>query len=118
MAARLADGWNVPMATVDDFRRKVGVLNHHLGRAGRHHDDIERSVGLGLCQDRSMLRARYGARADVLAPSILSGSTNEIVDTVGHYEAADADWVFVSVRAPFDVDELEQFAADVIPEFS
>jgi alkanesulfonate monooxygenase SsuD/methylene tetrahydromethanopterin reductase-like flavin-dependent oxidoreductase (luciferase family) len=118
MAARLADGWNVPMATVDDFQRKVRVLDEHLAQAGRQHDEIERSVGLGLCRDRSTLRARYGERADVLAPSILSGSTDEIVDKVSRYADAGADWIFVSVRAPFDIEELEQFAADIIPAFS
>lgn len=118
MAARLADGWNVPMATLDDFRRKVGVLDEHLERAGRAHDDIERSVGLGLCLDRSKLRERYGDRAEILAPSILSGSTGEIVDRVGAYVDAGADWILISVRAPFDIEELERFAADVMPAFS
>lgn len=118
MAARLADGWNVPMATPEDFQRKVDVLDHHLERAGRAHDEIERSVGLGLCRDRLQLADRYGERADVLAPSILSGSTDEIVDRIGEYAAAGADWIFVSIRAPFHVEELEQFAADVVPVFS
>jgi alkanesulfonate monooxygenase SsuD/methylene tetrahydromethanopterin reductase-like flavin-dependent oxidoreductase (luciferase family) len=26
LAGRLADGWNVPMATVEDFRRKAAIV--------------------------------------------------------------------------------------------
>lgn len=115
MAARLADGWNVPMATLEDYGRKVQVLDDHLERAGRAHDAIERSVGLGLCFDRDQLAERYGDRAATIAPAVLSGSTEEVIDRVAAYGAAGADWVFVSTRAPFDNEELERFAAEVIP---
>lgn len=118
MAARLADGWNVPMATLEDYARKVRVLDDHLEQAGRPHDAIERSVGLGLCFDRSQLGVRYGERASAIAPAVLSGSTDEVITRVAAYGAAGADWVFVSVRAPFDNDELERFAAEVVPALS
>jgi alkanesulfonate monooxygenase SsuD/methylene tetrahydromethanopterin reductase-like flavin-dependent oxidoreductase (luciferase family) len=118
MAARLADGWNVPMATIDDFRRKVRVLEHHAEIAGRDPASIERTVGLGLCWDEALLSQRFGERAAALAPSILSGSTEQVIDRVAAYGVAGADWVFLSVRAPFDPDELDRFAADVIPALS
>lgn len=115
MAGRIADGWNVPMATVEDYARKVRVLDRAAEEAGRPADAIERSVGVGLCWDPDRLVERFGERAEILRPSILTGSTQEVVDRVAAYREAGADWLFVSVRSPFDVDELDRFAADVIP---
>ena len=34
---------------------------------------------------------------------------------VGAYAEAGAEWVIVAMRAPFDRDGLERFAAEVIP---
>lgn len=116
MAARLADGWNVPMATLDDFARKAALLDRCAAEAGRDPADLERSVGLGLCWDPERLTERFGERAPQLSASILSGSTDQVVDRVAAYGRAGADLVIVSLRAPFEVDELERFAAEVVPE--
>lgn len=115
MAARLADGWNVPMATLDDFHRKISVLRTEAERCQRDPASIETSVGLGLCWDPALIPERFGERAEALRPTILSGSTAEVVDRVGAYRDAGADWLFVSIRSPFDPDELERFAQEVIP---
>ncbi len=115
MAGAIADGWNVPMATLEDFTTKCAILRRSAENAGREPGEVEASVSLGLCWDRSRLRDRFGERADVLAPSILSGSTQEVIDRLAAYGRAGADWVFVSVRAPFDGDELDRFATEVIP---
>lgn len=118
MAARMADGWNIPMATVDDFARKAELLDRSAEESGRDPATIECSVGVGLSWDPRAIGDRYGARAEVLAPSILSGTTDEVCTRVAAYREAGADWLFISVRAPFDVEELERFAADVILEFA
>jgi hypothetical protein len=46
------------------------------------------------------------------------GSRDELVDQVGRYVDAGAEWVILAMRAPFDRDGLERFAADVLPAFS
>ena len=117
MAGRLADGWNVPMATVDDFARKAAVLAHSAEGAGRNPGDVERSVGVGLCWDPSQVAELYGERAEIMRPSILSGSTDEVLARTAAYRDAGADWLFLSVRAPFDADELDRFAEEIAPEF-
>ncbi|CAE7516732.1 mer, partial [Symbiodinium sp. KB8] len=117
MAARLADGWNVPMASLSDFDRKVRILDHHIELAGRDRRAVERSVGLGLCWDRSLLAERFGNRAASLEPMILGGSTGEVTERVAAYREAGADWLLVSIRAPFDLEELERFAEEIVPEF-
>ena len=53
--------------------------------------------------------------SDYVKPGVLSGSVQEMVDKVGAYVAAGAQWVILAMRAPFDRDGLERFAAEVIP---
>ena len=38
-----------------------------------------------------------------------------MVDRIGEYRDAGADWVILALRAPFDVDGLDRFAAEVLP---
>jgi alkanesulfonate monooxygenase SsuD/methylene tetrahydromethanopterin reductase-like flavin-dependent oxidoreductase (luciferase family) len=47
---------------------------------------------------------------------VLTGSVAEMVDRVGGYVEAGADWVILALRAPFDRDGLERFASEVIPQ--
>lgn len=117
-AARLADGWNVPMAKLDDFREMATLLDREAELADRDPEEITKSVNLGLCWDPAELGERFGERAAAMAPAILSGSTAEVTDKVAQYRAAGADWVNVSVRAPFHVEELERFASEIMPEFA
>lgn len=113
LAGRLADGWNVPMASVEDYRRKAAIVAAAAEAAGRDPADIERSVNVGLCWDEAHIPERYGARWQALRPAILTGSTQQVVDHVAAYRAAGADTVILSLRAPFDLDEVERFATEV-----
>lgn len=115
LAARLADGWNVPMATLEDFTRKCGLLRRSAEAAGRDPVAVEASVSLGLCFDQARLAERFGPRAEVLRPAVLTGSDDEVADTAAAYRDAGADWLILSLRAPFDTDELERFAERVLP---
>lgn len=117
MAGRVADGWNVPMATLDDYRRKAALLRRSAEAAGRDPAGVEATVSLGIGFDEAALRERYGARLDAMRPSILSGSTDEVIERVAAYRDAGADTVLLSVRAPFPVEDLERFAAEVVPAF-
>ena len=44
---------------------------------------------------------------------MLTGSVDEVVARVGEYVEAGADQVNLALRAPFDVDALEQFSASM-----
>jgi 2-methylisocitrate lyase-like PEP mutase family enzyme len=44
-------------------------------------------------------------------PGVLTGSFDEVVERVGRYVDAGADQVNLALRAPFDVDALEQFSS-------
>jgi len=115
LAARHADGWNIPFITPDAYRHKAEVLEAHCDREGRDPTTIERSVNLTLAWTEEDLRARFGGMADWIRPSALTGSTAEIVDRVGAYRDAGAQWVNLALRAPFDTESVDRFAAEVLP---
>jgi len=118
IAAQHADGWNVPFIPPDVYRHKVQVLTDHCDKVGRDPATIEKSVNLTLAWSEDELRERFGGMTDWIRPSALTGSPNEIVDRLGDYADAGADWVMVALRAPFDMDGLDRFAAEVMPAFA
>lgn len=117
LAARHADGWNVPFITPDAYRHKVEVLEGHCAREGRDPTTIEKTINVTLAWSDEELRSRFGGMADWIRPSALTGSTDQIVDRIGEYRDAGADWVNLALRAPFDVEAVDRFAAEVLPAF-
>jgi F420-dependent oxidoreductase-like protein len=117
IVARHADGWNIPFITPEVYRHKVEVLGEHCARAGRDPATIEKSVNLTLAWTEQELRDRFGGMADWILPSALTGSPAQIVDRIAAYRDAGASWVNLALRAPFDVDALDRFAAEVVPAF-
>lgn len=115
MAGRLADGWNVPMASLPDFRRKVALLRRSAEEADRDRGAVEATVSLGLGFSEAELGTRSGSRLDAMRPGILSGSADEVIERVAAYGAAGADTVLLSVRSPFPREDLQRFASEVIP---
>lgn len=114
IVARHADGWNVPFVSVDDFRHKVEVLSAHCEDAGRDPSTIDKGVNLGMAFTEEQARAQFGAILPAVRPGLLSGSVQEMVDRIGEYADAGADWVILAARAPFDMDAIERFAEEVI----
>ncbi|HEX4530615.1 MAG TPA: TIGR03560 family F420-dependent LLM class oxidoreductase [Acidimicrobiia bacterium] len=117
LVARHADGWNAPFVSVDTFRHKRGVLEAHCADADRDPADITRSLNLALAWREEDLRAQFGNTAEFMRGSVLTGTTQDVVDRIGEYADAGADQVNVAMRAPFDVAGLERFAAEVLPQF-
>ncbi len=119
IAAQHADGWNVPFISPADFAHKVGVLGEHCARVGRDPSSITKTVNVGLAYGEADLTAQFGrGMARLVRPGVLMGSTQEMIDTIGAYSDAGAEWVIIARRAPFDADSIDRFAADVLPAFS
>jgi F420-dependent oxidoreductase-like protein len=111
IAARFADGWNIPFVSVETFARKRSMLHEHCAAIGRNPADIRCAVNVGLAWTEESLRQQFGAIADFVRPGVLGGSVDEVVERVGRFVEAGADQVNLALRAPFDVDALERFAA-------
>jgi F420-dependent oxidoreductase-like protein len=115
IAAEHADGWNVPFIAPDAWAHKAAVLDEHCAAVGRDADEIVKSVNVGMAFTDEELRRQFGRMSEYVKPGVLSGSVQEMVDKVGAYVAAGAQWVILAMRAPFDRDGLERFAAEVVP---
>jgi F420-dependent oxidoreductase-like protein len=111
IAARYADGWNVPYVSPDQFAHKRAVLHRYCDEAGRPRDDIRCSVNVGLAWTEESLQAQFGELAPFVRPGVLGGSEQEVVDRIGQYVDAGAEQVNIALRAPFDVDALARFGA-------
>ena len=62
------------------------------------------------------LRRRFGDAVDVVKQGTLYGSVDQIVEKVGRYEEAGAQWLNIGVRAPFELEALERFMLEVVPQ--
>jgi F420-dependent oxidoreductase-like protein len=110
IAARFADGWNVPFVDPQAFTAKREVLHRHCADVGRDPAEIRCAVNVGLAWTEESLVQQFGALAPRVRPGVLGGSVQQVVDRIGEYVEAGADQVNLALRAPFDVDALQQFS--------
>ena len=87
------------------------MLHEHCAAAGRDAAEIRCAVNVGLAWSEESLRHQFGAIADFVRPGVLGGSIDQVVDRIGEYVDAGADQVNLALRAPFDLDAVERFAA-------
>lgn len=113
IAARFADGWNVPFIAPDVLAHKKAVLAAHCAAVGRDPAAIRCAVNVGLCQDEDALRAQFGAMADFVRPGVLIGSPDQLVDRTGEYVEAGADQLNIAMRAPWDLSLLDLASAAI-----
>ena len=118
IAARFADGWNVPFVDPATFAAKRDVLHRHCADVGRDPAEIRCAVNVGLAWTEDSLRQQFGNIADFVRPGVLGGTVGQVVDRIGEYVDAGADQVNLALRAPFDVDALEQFSNTLEPQLN
>ncbi|CAB4835704.1 unannotated protein [freshwater metagenome] len=110
IAAKYADGWNVPFIAPELFAHKNQVLDQHCATVGREPSEIRRAINLGLAFTEDSLQQQFGAIADSVRPGVLTGSHQQVIDRIGRYVEAGAQQVNIALRAPFDLEVLEQFS--------
>lgn len=110
IAARYADGWNIPFVAPEVFAHKRAVLEAHCADVGRDPAAILCAVNVGAAADLPSLEAQFGAMTDYARPGCLVGSPDEMVDQIGAYVEAGADQVNIALRAPWDLEILDHLA--------
>jgi F420-dependent oxidoreductase-like protein len=127
IAARHADGWNVPYIGAEEFAHKCGVLDEWCEKEGRDPQTIERSVNLGfymapddasVAAHQEKLRQQWGPQAAERAGGQLTGSPKQAIEQVAQYAAAGATRLNVAIRPPVDWEALDAFVAEVVPNFT
>ena len=115
ICAQWADGWNVPFITPADWAHKSRVLDAHCERLGRDPSEVTRSVNVAMAFTEADLQEGFGKLAESVRPTMFTGSVQQMVDHAGAFVDAGAEYLILALRAPFDRDGLERFAAEVIP---
>jgi F420-dependent oxidoreductase-like protein len=124
IAARHADGWNVPYINVEEYERLNGVLDAWCEHENRDPSTIERSVNLHMHMGANeadadrIARSRgealaAGGRAP--AQGAVQGTPQRAIETLKYYEEAGAARVSIAIRPPVEWDALQAFAEEVIP---
>ncbi|MCU1395221.1 MAG: hypothetical protein JWM34_3649 [Ilumatobacteraceae bacterium] len=110
IAAKYADGWNVPFVPPETFARKRGVLLQHCDTVGRDPSEIRCAVNVALAWTEESLLAQFGELAPLARTGCLTGSDEQVLDRIGEYVEAGADQVNIGLRAPFDLDAIERLS--------
>jgi alkanesulfonate monooxygenase SsuD/methylene tetrahydromethanopterin reductase-like flavin-dependent oxidoreductase (luciferase family) len=113
IVAELADGWNVPFVSPEEFAHKRDVLHRHCTSVGREPGEIRCSVNVGCAPTEESLQRQFGLTAEFVRPGVLMGSTTDLVEGLQRYIAAGADQINLAMRAPFELGALEAIAAAI-----
>jgi alkanesulfonate monooxygenase SsuD/methylene tetrahydromethanopterin reductase-like flavin-dependent oxidoreductase (luciferase family) len=123
LAAKYADEFNMPFASVEDSERQFGRVRAAAEEAGRKGDDLTYSNALVVCVGRDEAEvarraAAIGREVDELKLNGLAGSPAEVVDKIGRYAEAGASRVYLQVLDLDDLDHLELISSQVQSQLS
>lgn len=118
LAARFADEFNVPFASLEDTERQFGRVRAAAEEAGRPADTLVYSNALVVCVGRDDVEvarraAAIGREVDELKAHGLAGSPAEVVDKIGRYGALGAGRIYLQLLDLDDLDHLELISAQV-----
>ncbi|MFG2297720.1 LLM class F420-dependent oxidoreductase [Streptomyces sp. NPDC048603] len=121
LAARYADEFNMPFASVADSRRQFGRVREAAEQAGRKPGELVYSNALVVCvgqDDAEVARraAAIGREVDELKANGLAGSPAEVVEKIGTYAEAGSSRIYLQVLDLDDLDHLELISAGVLSQ--
>ncbi len=120
VVAALADGWNVPLLSIEEYRHKLEVLARHCAAAGRDPATIRKSTGFALCVRRTGAEVRAELQRREAAGvreyrRVVAGTPEEVAGALAPYVAAGADTLLVEGSGPLDDETLGLFIDEVAP---
>ncbi len=118
LAARYADEFNIPFASIQDSERQFGRVRQAAKEAGRAPDDLVYSNALVACvgkDDAQFARraAAIGREPADLRASGLGGTPAEVVDKIGRYAEIGASRFYLQILDLHDLDHLELISSAV-----
>ncbi|MFG2713258.1 LLM class F420-dependent oxidoreductase [Streptomyces goshikiensis] len=121
LAARYADEFNMPFASIADSRRQFGRVREAVAEAGRKADELVYSNALVVCvgrNDAEVARraAAIGREVDELKANGLAGSPAEVVEKIGTYGAIGSSRVYLQLLDLDDLDHLELISSQVLSQ--
>ena len=123
LAAQFAAEFNIPFAPLDMAKTQVERVADALAAAGRSADSLTYSAAFVVCAGRddadiARRAAAIGREVDELrSNSALVGTPAEIADKLGPYIGAGIQRAYLQLLDMSDLDHLEFFATEVVPQF-
>ncbi|MET7573762.1 LLM class F420-dependent oxidoreductase [Streptomyces sp. NPDC005492] len=123
LAAKYADEFNMPFASIEDSERQFGRVRAAAEAVGRKGDDLTYSNALVVCigkDDQEVARraAVIGREVDELKANGLAGSPSEVVDKIGRYAEVGSQRVYLQILDLDDLDHLELLSSQVQSQLS
>lgn len=121
LAAKYADEFNIPFASLDDTRVQFDRVRAAASAAGRDPESLVYSNALVLCCGRTedeiaRRAASIGREVSELRENGAAGSPAELVDKIGRYGELGATRVYLQTLDLDDLDHLELVASEVAPQ--
>jgi F420-dependent oxidoreductase-like protein len=122
LTAAFASEFNIPFAPLEVARTQFERVASALADAGRAAESLTYSAAFVVCagrdeQDIARRAAAIGRDVDELrSNSPLVGTPAEIADKLGAYLQIGVQRVYLQVLDPADLDHVDFFAAEVIPQ--
>ena len=122
LAAAFASEFNIPFAPLDMAKTQCERVASALADAGRSPDSLTYSAAFVVCagrdeQEIARRAAAIGREVDELrSNSPLVGTPAEIADKLSAYRQIGVQRVYLQVLDMSDLDHVEFFAAEVIPQ--
>jgi F420-dependent oxidoreductase-like protein len=122
LAAKFAAEFNVPFMPVDVAKDICGRVRSAVADAGRAEDSLTYSAAFVLCAGRDDAQVAQRAEAigrevdEILGASPLAGTPGEIVDKLGPFVEIGVQRFYLQVLDMSDLDHLELFATEVVPQ--
>ncbi|PJE93887.1 LLM class F420-dependent oxidoreductase [Streptomyces carminius] len=118
LAARFADEFNIPFASVGDSERQFGRVQAAAEEHGRAPGDLVLSNALVACvgrDDAEVARraAAIGREVAELKENGLAGSPAEVVDKIGRYAGIGSTRIYLQILDLHDLDHLELISTQV-----
>ncbi|MYS45499.1 TIGR03560 family F420-dependent LLM class oxidoreductase, partial [Streptomyces sp. SID5998] len=123
LAARYADEFNIPFASIEDSERQFGRVRAAAQEAGRDPGDLVYSNALVVCvgrdeQEIARRAAAIGREVDELRANGLAGTPAEVVDKIGRYAEIGSRRIYLQVLDLADLDHLELISTQVQSQLS
>ena len=111
LAAKYADGFNMPYVTPETAADRLRRLSAACEGIGRDPAELDTSVNLGFYMNSD--RA-----PDINPEGSLTGSVQEAVDRIGRFKDIGIQGVNIAFRPPIDWDNLQLYIEEVMPHFT
>jgi F420-dependent oxidoreductase-like protein len=123
LAARFADEFNVPFASVEYSEKQFGRVRAAAEKQGRSAGDLVYSNALVACvgkDDAEVARraAKIGREVDELKENGLTGSPAEVADKIGRYAQAGSSRIYLQILDLHDLDHLQLISEQVRTQLS